>query len=61
MANRIESNALARAYKTIRQDGDGDKKITLGAKRGTLIRVMNEVRKQSNQAIPKDISTIASN
>ena len=61
MANRIETNALARAYKTIRQNGDSNKRIKLGAKRGTLVRIMNEIRKQGNEIIPERISTVASN
>ena len=48
MANIINTRALARANKIIRQKGNGDKKITLDVKRGTLIRIMNEIREQSD-------------
>lgn len=61
MANIINTRALARANKIIRQNGSGDKKISFNVKRGTLIRIMNEIRKQSDEAIPQRISTVTSN
>lgn len=60
MTNIVNTRALARANKIIRQSGNGDKKVSLNAKRGTLIRIMNEIRVPSNEALSEKPSTFAS-
>lgn len=60
MTNIVNTRALARANKIIRQNGNGEKKISFNARRGTLIRIMNEIRKQGNEALSEKFSTFAS-
>ena len=60
MTNIVNTRALARANKTIRQNGNGDKKVSFNARRGTLIRIMNEIREPSNEALSEKSSTFAS-